>query len=332
MKIWLLYNLNENNIWYEADFDDDYTIKILQNTICEIFPNEEIVLLQSKRDNYSELIKIIEKSKFDIIFNITEWYPWESRESVWPIILEQLCIQYTWPRPKNLTITLDKKITKKLLESKIKNFLSKDYIIPSKISVTDKYVEKVTEELSFPLFVKFNSEGSSFWIDKYSIVNNKYELFQKVLKMRNIANFADIIVEEYIDGTDLSVSYVEWLWFFGPVQYKYTSNKKIYDYDMKIFDYHKSVEVIQSNFFDNSKIIELSKIIVDELNIEWYARLEFRITNKNIFFLEINNQLCLMPENAFMEAILKNSHYTYKDIIAHIVNFKLQNPIFYPLY
>jgi hypothetical protein len=27
--------------------------------------------------------------------------------------------------------------------------------------------------------------------------------------MRNIANFADIIVEEYIDGTDLSVSYVE---------------------------------------------------------------------------------------------------------------------------
>jgi len=39
-----------------------------------------------------------------------------------------------------------------------------------------------------------------------------------------------------------------------------------------------------------------------------------------------------MPENAFMEAILKNSHYTYKDIIAHIVNFKLQNPIFYPLY
>jgi hypothetical protein len=37
---------------------------------------------------------------------------------------------------------------------------------------------------------------------------------------------------------------------------------------MKIFDYHKSVEVIQSNFFDNSKIIELSKIIVDELNIE----------------------------------------------------------------
>jgi hypothetical protein len=64
--------LNENNAWYEADFDDDYTITILQNTICEIFPKGEIILLQSKRNNYAELINIIKNGNFDIIFNVTE--------------------------------------------------------------------------------------------------------------------------------------------------------------------------------------------------------------------------------------------------------------------
>ena len=93
-----------------------------------------------------------------------------------------------------------------------------------------------------------------------------------------------------------------------------------------------SVEVIQSNFLNNSKIMEFSKVIVDELKIEWYARLEFRISGDNIFFLEINNQLCLMPENAFMEAILKNSSYLYKDVIKYIIKYKIQNPIYYPIY
>ena len=101
---------------------------------------------------------------------------------------------------------------------------------------------------------------------------------------------------------------------------------------MKVFDYNNSVEVIQSNFLNNSKIMEFSKVIVDELKIEWYARLEFRISGDNIFFLEINNQLCLMPENAFMEAILKNSSYLYKDVIKHIIKCKIQNPIYYPIY
>lgn len=31
--------------------------------------------------------------------------------------------------------------------------------------------------------------------------------------------------------------------------------------------------------------MEFSKVIVDELKIEWYARLEFRISGDNIFFL-----------------------------------------------
>lgn len=332
MKIWLLYNLNEHNAWYEADFDDNYTIKILQHTICEIFPQSELILLQSKRDNYAKLISTIEKSKFDIIFNITEWYPWESRESVWPIILEQLCVQYTWPRPKNLAITLDKNCTKKLLQQKLKNFLINDYLIFSKIPITKDYINKICNGLNFPLFIKYNSEGSSLGIDTNSIVYNKNDLFEKILEMREKAPFTDILVEEYIDGVDISVSYVEGSWFFWPVQYSYSNGKKIYDYEMKIFDYNNSVEVLQSNFSNNSEIIELSKTIVNELNIEWYARLEFRISKENIFFLEINNQLCLMPENAFMEAIIKNSNYSYKDIIEHIIKYKIQNPISYPLY
>ena len=39
-----------------------------------------------------------------------------------------------------------------------------------------------------------------------------------------------------------------------------------------------------------------------------------------------------MPENAFMEAILKNSSYLYKDVIKYIIKYKIQNPIYYPIY
>lgn len=330
MKIGLLYNLNQNNEWYEADFDNEYTITTIKNSLEKIEKWNTVELLQVNRNNYDTICNKLQNEKFDIIFNITEWYPWESRESVWPIIMEQLWVLYTWPRPKNLSITLDKSLTKKLLKEKLKDFLSDEFIIYSNEIINNDIINKISNTIWFPLFIKFNSEWSSFWIDQNSIIYNRTLLKEKLFQLRWDYHFADILVEKYIDGEDISVSYVEWLWIFWPVKYEYSNNSKIYDYNMKIFDYNDTVNIVHS-YNKNQEILEISKKIVEILHLEWYARIEFRVHNDEIFILEVNNQLCLMPENSFIEAIIKNSKYSYDDIIWHIINQRIKYPIKYYL-
>lgn len=328
MKIAIIYNLNEHNAWYEADFDIPETIDAISNALGGLW---EISLLQVTRDNYPTTISQLLKEWFDIVFNLTEGYPGESRESVWPILLEQFQIQYTGPWPKNLSLTLDKQLTKDVLYRKFSSLIIKDFKISPCDNIDSILVETILEKLKFPLFIKFNAEWSSLWIDSKSIVSNGNKLMEKIKELRRQFQFADILVEEFFDGIDLSVTYIEWLWVFWPVRYVYNNESNIYNYEMKIFDYNEAVDV--QSFSDNysEEVKNISENIVKYLWLEGYARIEFRISGNELRLIEINNQVCFLPEGAFVQAVSMSTGMTFKEIVWHILSYRLQNPIIYPL-
>lgn len=86
-----------------------------------------------------------------------------------------------------------------------------------------------------------------------------------------------MLVEEFIPGKDLSVTYVEGIGFAKPMQYDYPKGKEFYDYELKIFDYQEidlSLPVIPREI--EKKILENCRGIVEFLEISRYCRIEVR--------------------------------------------------------
>lgn len=76
-KIVLLYNLNRHQFDYETEFDSQYTIDSLYNSL-EV--NYEVIKIEA--DKEFEWIKKLNEEKPDLVFNICEGFNGPARESV----------------------------------------------------------------------------------------------------------------------------------------------------------------------------------------------------------------------------------------------------------
>ena len=64
-------------------------------------------------------------------------------------------------------------------------------------------IEKETQDLKYPLFVKPAHAGDSRGIDEHSLVHNKKELINKCASI--IEEHSSLLVEEYISGREFTV-------------------------------------------------------------------------------------------------------------------------------
>ncbi|MFH1776467.1 MAG: ATP-grasp domain-containing protein [Candidatus Omnitrophota bacterium] len=134
--------------------------------------------------------------KIDIVFNICEGIGGRNRESEMPVILEMLNIPYVGADGLTLGLTLDKTLTKKILQCE-------SILTPRFIEVRNPETIK-KNGLRYPLIVKPCHEGSSKGISEKSIVNNFKELRQQtdwlIKRYRQPA-----LVEEFIEGMEFTV-------------------------------------------------------------------------------------------------------------------------------
>lgn len=180
----------------EAEFDSPETIaaikKALENSGHTIFP------IEADENAYSRFISL--KDKITIVFNIAEGIRGESRESHIPAILELLDIPYTHSAILTQSITLDKALTKKVLSFHgipTPKFLQIRQI--GQISLIDSM------DLSFPLIVKPNAEGSSKGIFSENLVYDKVKLAERIRWL--LQKFREaVLVEEFLRGREFTVS------------------------------------------------------------------------------------------------------------------------------
>ena len=304
-KIVLLFNLNRHQREYEAEFDSEYTIDALENSLKDSF-NIYRVEADKNFNWISNLLKINPK----LVFNVCEGFQGPARESVYAAILEQLNYNYSGPDSTNLLICHNKNLVKELV---------KDYIdTPFGFCISNMEELKKIVIPEFPVIVKLNSEGSSMGMTSKSIVYNYNELTEQVRILTEKYN-RNILIEQYIDGKDISMIYVEGIGALGPCEVN--CDAVFYDYEMKTDkDCTVDIKPLIGNYKELKKIVEK---IAKRLDIKGYAKIDFRVNNDKFYLIEVNSQVSFHPEGEFITCA-KADGYTFEKIVNFIVNHALK--------
>ena len=299
-KIAMLFNLNRHQFEYETEFDSEYTIDSIYNTLSKNYLVEKI---ESDKDfNWISKLKTYNP---DLVFNICEGFHGPARESVYAAILEQLGLNYSGPDSTNMLVCHNKFLAKKLLKD--------DVLVPFGYVIKNKDEIKILSNIKFPVIVKLNSEGSSMGMTKDSIVYNSDSLNKEVTRFIDTYN-RGVLVEQYIKGQDISMIYVEGLGALGPCIVNCDS--EFYDYEMKS-DKDDTVDIstLDGNFDELKMIVEN---IAKKLDIKGYAKLDFRISDGKFYLIEVNAQVSFHPEGEFITCA-KKDNYSLEQIINFIV-------------
>ncbi len=206
-RVALLANLKANapkipgmpeDMW--ADLDSEKTAGALVEAIrsggheCEFF------------EGNLSLIETLPRFKPDICFNICEGHFGDAREAQIPSLLEMLQIPYTGSRVLTLALALDKPMTKRVLTYH-------DLPTPPFQSF-ERMDEPLSEDMSFPLFVKPSREGTGMGVSAKSIVHNEAELREQI-EYTHGRYKQTALVEKYIEGREVTVGVIGNL--IGPV-------------------------------------------------------------------------------------------------------------------
>ncbi len=207
LVIGFTYNLLKPNERYSLEYlhrysewDSEEKIEFITKALEET--GNDVVQVPVDKDIFKRLNEI--RGKVDIIFNIAEGLSSELiegniREALIPTFLEFLQIPYTGSGPLSQVECLDKARAKEIAGS---------YGVRSaKFQLVTELPFRLSNDLTFPLVVKLNSEGSSLGLTQSSKVDSAKELYDRVKRL--IKEYRQpVLLEEFIDGTEYTVGIV----------------------------------------------------------------------------------------------------------------------------
>ena len=250
-----------------------------------LIPESEVhTVFLNKLTTYKQL-KELSKQGYDIFVNLCEGYlEWEVPSIDVIYSLEILNLPFTGPTTK--LYDPPKELMKYL--AYCEGVKTPGYSIINELNDVDEAVK----HLSFPLFVKPAKAGDSLGVDEHSLVHNKIELQQKCISI--LDEFGPLLVEEYIAGREFTVLVaanvdIHSCTVFRPVEYLFPHGREFKTYALKTSELHPDCNVPCNDPVLDKQLRIASEKIFKGFNAVGYARLDFRVNDKNeIFFLEIN--------------------------------------------
>lgn len=319
MKIAFVFNRKRTDSLDEAEFDTPETVEAIHRALAS--GGHEVADVEMTPN--AEWIEKLIQAKPDIVFNTAEGYRGVGRETYGPIVFEQLQLPYVGPGPYGCFLTLDKFLTKQMVQQR-------NVPVAEGFFVTrEKELKNVARDVVFPAFVKPNYEGSSKGITKNAICHTVDELMAAGKEC--LKHFPEgILIERFIPGKDVSVGYIAGLGDEGvlePFEYraKGQTDSWVYDYAYKNqLDEQVSVEcpagVSQGV---RKRLISQMQECVSALGIVDFGRADFRVTPEGeIFFLEFNAIPSLQP-GAGMFVATQRLGLSYEQTIQKIIEAAL---------
>lgn len=239
-----------------------------------------------------ELITAIQTGIYDkngIYLNFNDGLFSASKRGQAPILLELMKVKYSGSSPLTHLAVSDKFFTNQFLKDKIDKLLIPD------CSLISNRKDLMTLNLSFPIILKPNDEGSSLGIDKNSICNNLVESFKQY---EHIKDFGNIIAQEFINGYELTNYFItnnkQEILFNEIVLISKNSNKAM-NYDLFSYDdkanhkrnYYNPIEVLKPQ--DINVIKNVTAQIAKSLNILTLGRIDYKFFNNDLYFIEANS-------------------------------------------
>lgn len=300
--------------------EDAEEVRTLKETLATLTDYNFSIL-----DNHETLMDDLRRDPPDFIMNFCDnGFNNDPRQEMHiPALLEMLDIPYSGAGPDCLLLSYDKGLVSKL---------AGDIGVP----VPDEML--FTGDLSslkdwniFPAMVKPNAADNSVGITEKSVVHNASELQAQILHLMNEMNIYDILIQEFLPGTEYRVTIV------GNPQHGYTylptfewdysrlpeHVPHILTYDSK-YDIGHNYDHLKSHHSTLSAALEKE---IETCSEKLFARLNCRDCAKIDYRLDKNKQLKLVEFNpnpswdagAYVNQEDLDKGYLYPDILRLLI-------------
>lgn len=174
----------------------------------------------------------------------------------------------------------------------------------------------------FPAFVKYNREHSSRGISRANRVRNVAEM-KRVIKRMSGKYPGEIIVQEFIEGADVTVSVIgnDKLTVFEPRKLRRNSARDFSTERVKFNAQFRAAHQIRAQRYKGPHFQGLqtaAKTIYRELELSGYARMDFRMNEGGFYLVDVNANPNLELIEDFV-ASAKFSGYEFDELINEII-------------
>ncbi len=228
-------------------------------------------------------------------------------------LLEIMNIPYTGSGVLASAIGMDKVATKRMLIANGLNTPAFEVICPLML---DDDLQKVVENISFPMMIKPASEGSSIGI---SILNNREELFTSATEL--IKSYDKIFVEEFVQGKEVTTGVIKT--DGNPIALPILELKpanEFYDYEAK-YTKGKTEFILPANLDSDVylKVQEHAVKVYKTIGCEGAARIDSIIEeNGKEWVIEINSSPG-MTETSDLPAQAKEAGIDFDSLVKKII-------------
>lgn len=325
--------IDKHGSWYLGDD----SLKLLENedATLQLTQNDERMLFTPSFINQhpqirqaTDLLSVNKKTDrlFDVIFPVIHGTLCE--DGTVQGLLELAEVPYVGCGVLSSAIGMDKDVSKRLIDGA--GLHVPPYLVV-KLSQWEQhpkeFCEKVSEKLTYPVFVKPANTGSSVGVKK--VKDKKY--LQDAINKAFLYD-TKVLVEQGIDAREIELSVLESLEFGQepivsvPGEIQPQNGHEFYSYASKYLDENGAALVIPAEM-DNDlqqRLTTVAKIIFAALECEGMARVDLLLeknTNR-IFFNEINTipgftQISMYPK------LLMASGMTYTNLLSHLVDLAI---------
>ncbi len=297
-------------IYIVCDYNDSNTSRLSDDH----FPKSSVEIIMQEINSIGYKCKYFggineladtytKKATFDdstLFLNLSDGLFQNSRRMQAPVLLDLLGVKYSGSTPFAVGL-MNNKYFSKLSAEKCGVHVPNGILIHS--NLTSKQTELEISNITYPLIIKPNGEGSSLGIDNNSIVYNYQEAILQLNKLKN--KYDDIIIEQFIPGTDASTLIVGNKNDFRILEtliYK-TNNQFVLSNSVR--DTYVKENWISEGFIVDclpeyanlsTEFKSISRTIFEYIGCCDIARIDYRIsTSGEIYFLEINSMPTITP-------------------------------------
>jgi D-alanine-D-alanine ligase len=300
----------------EEEFDSPETIAAIAAALESL--GHEVELL-----GYGEplLQRLLVGPRPDLVWNFAEGHgEGRSREARVPAVLEMLDIPYTGSDPLTLAATLDKDCAKRLVASA--------GVATPRWYLYDGDAESIAThaaDLSFPVFVKPAYEGSSKGILNSSILYDVDEL-RPALEQLHEAYCQPVLVEEFIDGDELTVGFVgngtpDVLGIMRVIPRAKRAQPFVYSLEVKR-NWQQQVRYecpARLQPAETEAVNQAALAAWKALGCRDVARFDFRLRGGVPYFLETNPLPGLSPTSGDLVLLARQVGISHRDLISRIL-------------
>jgi D-alanine-D-alanine ligase len=298
-----------------AEFDSAATIAALEQALRSLGHAVERV------GNGPALARqLVSGKRWDLVFNIAEGLYGRSREAQAPALLEMYGIAYTFSDPLVCALTLDKAMTKRVIQSA--------GLHTPRFSVVSSISDVESVGLDFPLFAKPLAEGTGKGVDNKSCVESAEAL--KAVCARLLTVFRQpVLVEEYLPGREFTTAILGTgpdATVLGTMEFTVREGAPAADYSYEVKEQcEQCVHYFPMPLGSRRRQVE-------DLALRAYQVLECRDTGRvdirldaqgQPAFIEINPLPGLHPTHSDLPMIATQEGMAYEELIGRIVRSAL---------